>query len=183
MEEHQAAHLTYRSQQATEPATRDVYPLSWSWKSGSSYLMAVSPEHDSSDIQGGSDRGGGGQLLRLPAVPRLRPEPPTSRIARDLRRRRRYQVVVKFLPEAGPPRRGVPMAQEQGLDPAAGRQPHLRLQLSNTVEIKSRILAYGPPPSCSSRKPCAPRSHRNWGACSIPIGVPVEETSATRSSS
>jgi predicted DNA-binding transcriptional regulator YafY len=45
-EEHKAVHITYQSQQATEPATRDVYPYCLVRHKGALYLDAFAPEHD-----------------------------------------------------------------------------------------------------------------------------------------
>jgi len=45
-EERKSVHITYRSQQATEPATRDVYPYSLVRHKGWLYLMAFDPRHD-----------------------------------------------------------------------------------------------------------------------------------------
>ena len=41
-----AVHITYQSQRATEPATRDVYPYGLVRHKGSLYLVAFAPEHD-----------------------------------------------------------------------------------------------------------------------------------------
>ena len=46
IEDRRAVHITYRSQQATEPATRDVYPYGLTRHKGSLYLTALAPEHD-----------------------------------------------------------------------------------------------------------------------------------------
>jgi predicted DNA-binding transcriptional regulator YafY len=43
IDEHRAVHLTYQSQQATEPATRDVYPLRLVWHQDALYLIAATP--------------------------------------------------------------------------------------------------------------------------------------------
>jgi predicted DNA-binding transcriptional regulator YafY len=45
-EDHKAVHIAYQSQQATEPATRDVYPYCLVWNKGLLYLVAFAPEHD-----------------------------------------------------------------------------------------------------------------------------------------
>src|SRR5262249_18838029 len=47
IEDYKAVHITYRSDRATEPATRDVYPLRLiRHHNGALYLIAFSPEHD-----------------------------------------------------------------------------------------------------------------------------------------
>ena len=46
IEDCKAVHITYQSQQATEPATRDVYPYGLVRHKGSLYLVAFAPEHD-----------------------------------------------------------------------------------------------------------------------------------------
>ena len=45
-EEHKAVHISYQSLQATEPATRDVYPYSLVRHKGWLYLIAFDPRHD-----------------------------------------------------------------------------------------------------------------------------------------
>jgi predicted DNA-binding transcriptional regulator YafY len=45
IEDHKVVHLTYRSQQATEQATRDVYPLGWVRHRDALYLIAGGPDH------------------------------------------------------------------------------------------------------------------------------------------
>src|SRR5262249_53631535 len=44
IEDHKATHITYQSQRATEPATRDVYPLAMVRHKGAVYLLAGLPE-------------------------------------------------------------------------------------------------------------------------------------------
>jgi proteasome accessory factor B len=44
MEESKAVHILYRSQQATEPAFRDVYPYGMAYHRGSLYLVAFDPQ-------------------------------------------------------------------------------------------------------------------------------------------
>ena len=46
IEDRRAVHITYQSQHATEPVTRDVYPYGMAYHKGSLYLIAFAPEHD-----------------------------------------------------------------------------------------------------------------------------------------
>lgn len=46
IEDQLAVHITYESREATEPATRDVYPYAFVYHRGSLYLVAFAPEHD-----------------------------------------------------------------------------------------------------------------------------------------
>ncbi len=46
VDDRKAVVMTYQSRQATEPATRDVYPYILVWHKGSLYLLAFAPEHD-----------------------------------------------------------------------------------------------------------------------------------------
>lgn len=45
VEDGKAVHITYTSREATEPATRDVYPYGMVYHRGSLYLVAFAPEH------------------------------------------------------------------------------------------------------------------------------------------
>jgi len=46
IEDSKSVCITYQSQRATEPATRDVHPYVFTWHNGSLYLIAFAPDHD-----------------------------------------------------------------------------------------------------------------------------------------
>ncbi len=144
IEEHRATHITYRSQQATEPATRDVYPLKLVRNKGSLYLIAFAPEHD--DIRNY-------KVDRIEAAE-------VSSIIHQVHRDFDVQaylagslgiydgdddvtVVVKFLPAAAR------HASETNRHASQSETWHrdgsltVRFRLSSTVEIKSWVLGYG----------------------------------------
>jgi predicted DNA-binding transcriptional regulator YafY len=145
IQEYKATHITYRSDRATEPATRDVYPLKlFRNHTGALYLLAFAPEHDD---------------VRHYKVDRIE-DAEVSRVVFQIQRDfdvaahlagslgiydgdEDLTVVIKFLPQAAR------HARESGWHHSAEFTSQrdgsliLRLQLSSTVEIKSRVLAYG----------------------------------------
>jgi predicted DNA-binding transcriptional regulator YafY len=46
IEDRKAVHITYQSQRATEPTTREVFPYGLVYHRGSLYLVAFAPEHE-----------------------------------------------------------------------------------------------------------------------------------------
>ena len=144
IEEHRAVHIAYRSQQATEPATRDVYPLCWTWKTDALYLLAFSPEHDE---------------VRTYKVNRMEAVEVSSfifQVQRDFDPADYLSgslgiydgdgdiaVAIKFLPEAARHAQESRWHRSKVFTPQRDGSVVLRLRLSSTVEIKSRILAYG----------------------------------------
>lgn len=137
-------HVTYRSQRATEPATRDVYPLCWSWKGDSLYLMAFSPEHDE---------------VRTYKVDRMEAVEVSSFV---FQRHRDFDaavylsgslgvydgdedivVAIRFTPDAARHAQESAWHRSKSFAPQPDGGVILRLRLSSTVEIRSRVLAYG----------------------------------------
>ncbi len=45
IEERRIVQLTYQSERATEPVTRDVYPVGWVFHNSAAYLVADAPDH------------------------------------------------------------------------------------------------------------------------------------------
>jgi predicted DNA-binding transcriptional regulator YafY len=144
IEEHRAAHVTYRSLHATESATRDLYPLSWIWDAGSLYLLAFSPEDDRIKTY---------KVDRMEAVE-------VSNFVFQLHRdfdAAAYlsgslgiydgdgdiAVAIRFLPSAARHAQESRWHRSKVFTPQRDGSVILRLRLSSTVEIKSRILAYG----------------------------------------
>lgn len=144
IEDHRAAHITYRSQRATEPATRDVYPLSWTWQSQALYLLAFSPEHGE---------------IRTYKVDRIE-EVEVSNFVFQLHRDfdpaaylagslgiydgdGEIDVAIRFLPEAARHAQEARWHRSKAFEPQRDGSVILRLRLSSTVEIRGRVLAYG----------------------------------------
>jgi predicted DNA-binding transcriptional regulator YafY len=145
IEDFKAVHITYRSDRATESATRDVYPLRMiRHHNGALYLVAFAPEHD------------GYRTYKVDRIEAAEVSPIVFQRHRDFdaaafleRSLGIYDgdgdvtVAIRFLPAAAR------HAQESRWHKGAVFTPQrdggaiLRLRLSSTVEIKSRVLAYG----------------------------------------
>jgi predicted DNA-binding transcriptional regulator YafY len=144
IEDHRAVHLTYQSQQATEPMTRDVYPLGWRCHRDALYLIAAEP---------GLDRPKTYKVARMDAVE-------VSAFVHQLYRDFDIEafnsgsfgiydgddditVVVKFLPAVA--RYVSEKRWHKSQEETKHRDGSLtvRYRLSNTVEIKSWILGFG----------------------------------------
>jgi predicted DNA-binding transcriptional regulator YafY len=144
IDEHRAVHLTYQSQQATEPATRDVYPLRLVWHQDTLYLVAATP---------GQERPKTYKVDRIDAVE-------VSAFVHQLYRDFDIEaynsgsfgiydgdgditVVVKFLPAVA--RYVSEKRWHKSQEETKHRDGSLteRYRLSNTVEIKSWILGFG----------------------------------------
>ena len=144
IEEYRAVHLTYRSQQATEPATRDVYPLGWVRHRDALYLIAANP---------GQERPRTYKLDRIEAAE-------VSSIVHQLHRDFDIEaflsgsfgiydgegditVAVRFLPDAA--RYVSERRRHKSQEESRHRDGSLtvRFRLSNTVEIKSWVLGFG----------------------------------------
>jgi proteasome accessory factor B len=145
IEDRRAVHITYQSQRATEPATRDVYPYGLVRHKGSLYLAAFAPEHDQ---------------VRRYKVDRIEAIETTQFVFQrpaDFKLENLLAgsfgiydgdddvtVVVKFLPAV------VRYVQESQWHPSQALVPQrdgsllARFQLSSTVEIKSWVLSFGP---------------------------------------
>jgi predicted DNA-binding transcriptional regulator YafY len=144
IEDRKAVHITYQSQQATEPATRDVYPYGFARHKGSLYLVAFAVEREK---------------IRNYKVNRIEAAIATQFVFQrpadfDLpayfaKSFGVYDgdddvtVVVKFLPAA------VRYVQEsnwhssQVLTKQRDGSVLARFQLSSTVEIKSWVFSFG----------------------------------------
>jgi proteasome accessory factor B len=144
IEEYKAVHITYQSQQATEPATRDVYPLQLVRHKGSLYLLAFSPEHDE---------------VRTYKIDRIESVEVSAIV---FQRHRDFDVaahlagsvgiydgsgditvVVRFLPPAARYVSESHWHASQVLTSQRDGSLLARFQLSNTVEIKSWVLGFG----------------------------------------
>jgi predicted DNA-binding transcriptional regulator YafY len=144
IEDRRAVHITYQSQQATEPATRDIYPYALVHHKGSLYLIAFAPEHDQ---------------LRRYKIDRIDgietssfvfQRPADFDIADHLARSfgiydgvGDVTVVVRFLPAATRYVQESKWHPSQELTPQRDGSLLARFQLSSTVEIKSWVLGFG----------------------------------------
>jgi proteasome accessory factor B len=144
IEEHQAVHITYQSQRATEPVTRDVYPLALVRHKNALYLLAFAPEHDA---------------IRTYKVDRIEAVEVSSFIFQKYRDfdvaaylaksfgiydgDGDVEVVVKFLPPAARFASEAKWHASQDLTKQRDGSLILRLRLSSTVEFKSWVLSFG----------------------------------------
>jgi predicted DNA-binding transcriptional regulator YafY len=144
-EDRRAVHITYQSQQATEPATRDVYPYCLVRNNrGALYLFAFSPEHD---------------MVRNYKIDRMESVEVSSFI---FQRPRDFDieahlagsfgiydgsgdidVVVKFAPSAARYVLESKWHDSQVLTSQRDGSLLARFTLSSTVEIKSWVLSFG----------------------------------------
>jgi predicted DNA-binding transcriptional regulator YafY len=144
MEDRKAVLLTYQSQHATEPATRDVYPYCWVRHKGSLYLVALAVEHEA---------------IRHYKVGRV----DAAEITKFVFQRPvdfdmsaylvgafgiytgsdDVTVVVKFLPAAAGYVQESKWHASQVLTPERDGSLLARFTLSTTVEIKSWVLSFG----------------------------------------
>jgi predicted DNA-binding transcriptional regulator YafY len=145
IEDYKATHITYRSERATEPATRDVYPLRIARNhTGALYLVAAAPEHDAIRTYK-VDRIEAAEVSEV-VFQRYRDFDVSAYLAGSLGI---YDgdgdiaVVVKFLPAAARHARETRWHKSEVFAPQRDGSLVLRLRLSSTVEIKSRVLAYG----------------------------------------
>ena len=144
MEEHRAVHITYRSEQATEPATRDVYPLSWT---GRRTRCTCWPSPRSTTVFA---------RTRSTGSRRSRSAPSSSSCTATSMRRRTCRGRWGSTTATGTspwPSSSCPHAarhaqesrwhQSKVFTPQRDGSLILRLRLSSTVEIRGRVLAYG----------------------------------------
>ena len=144
IEDHKAVHVTYRSERATEPATRDLYPLGLIHHKGALYLAAFSPEHD--DVR----------TYKVDRMDAAVVSPFIFQRHRDFDARAFLEhslgiydgdgdisVAVRFLPAAARHAQESRWHRSQVFTPQRDGSVILRLRLSSTVEIKSRVLSYG----------------------------------------
>jgi predicted DNA-binding transcriptional regulator YafY len=144
IEDRKAVHITYQSQQATEPATRDVYPYGFLRHKGSLYLDAFAPEHDQ------VRRYKIDRIVEIEVSSFVFQRPPDYDIAAQLARSfgiyggdEDVTVVVKFLPAAARYVQESNWHHSQALTKERDRSLLARFQLSSTVEIKSWVLSFG----------------------------------------
>jgi predicted DNA-binding transcriptional regulator YafY len=144
IEDRKAVHITYQSQQATEPATRDVYPYGFVRHKGSLYLAAFAPEHDQVRHY---------KIDRIDAIETssfVFQKPADFNIADHLAGAfgiydgdENVTVVVKFLPAAARYVQESKWHHSQALTRERDGSVLARFQLSSTVEIKSWVLGFG----------------------------------------
>jgi predicted DNA-binding transcriptional regulator YafY len=144
IEDRKAVHITYQSQQATEPTTRDVYPYGLVRHKGSLYLAAFAPEHEQIRHY---------KIDRMDAIEVSKfvfQRPADFEIADHLAGSfgiydgdENVTVVVKFLPAAARYVRESKWHHSQALTPLRDGSLLARFQLSTTVEIKSWVLSFG----------------------------------------
>jgi predicted DNA-binding transcriptional regulator YafY len=145
IEDYRAVHISYRSERATEPASRDVYPLMLiRHHNGALYLVAFSPEHDDYRTYK-VDRIEAAEVSQL-VFQRHRDFDAEAFLERSLGiydGDEDIAVAIKFLPAAA--RHTQESRWHKSADFTSQRDGGviLHLQLSSTVEIKSRVLAYG----------------------------------------
>jgi predicted DNA-binding transcriptional regulator YafY len=145
IEEYKATHITYRSERATEPATRDVYPLRLvRLGNGALYLLAVDPQQD--DVRTYKvDRIEAAEVSEL-IFERFRDFDVAAYLERSLGI---YDgdddvgVVIRFLPAAARHARETRWHKSESFSPQRDGSLILRLHLSSTIEIRSRVLSYG----------------------------------------
>lgn len=145
IDDYKAVHITYRSEHSTEAATRDVYPLRLVRNyTGALYLVAVAPQDDAIKTY---------KVDRIEAVAisafvfqRYRDYDVEARLAGSLGI---YDgdgdiaVVIRFLPSSSRHARESRWHTSEVFEPQRDGGLILRLRLSSTVEIKSRVLGYG----------------------------------------
>ncbi|MHB1560561.1 MAG: helix-turn-helix transcriptional regulator [Isosphaeraceae bacterium] len=145
IEEYRAVHITYQSDQSTEPATRDVYPLRIIRKdTGALYLVAFAPEDDQK------------KTYKLDRIDAVEISSFVFQIHRDFDVDAflagslgiydgddDLAVVIRFHPTAARHARESRWHRTEVFEPQRDGSLVLRLRLSSTVEIRSRVLAYG----------------------------------------
>jgi predicted DNA-binding transcriptional regulator YafY len=144
IEDRKAIHITYQSQGATEPATRDVYPYGLVRHRGSLYLIAFAPEHDQV------------RLYKIDRIESVAVDAFTFQRPRDFDMAKHLAgsfgiydgdhevtVVVKFLPAAARYVLESRWHRSQVLTRQRDGSLLARFQLSSTVEIKSWVLGFG----------------------------------------
>lgn len=144
IEDSKAAHITYQSAAATEPATRDVYPLALVVHRSSLYLIAHSPEH-------GKPRTYKMDRLTDVEVSELKVEPPGEFSVEGYLQKSfgifqgegDVRVVVKFAARVARYVSESTWHVSQKLTPAADGSVLAEFQLSTTEEIKHWILSFG----------------------------------------
>ncbi len=143
IEDYKAAHITYQSDQATEAATREVYPLKLVRNyTGALYLRAIAPEEEAIKTY---------KVDRIEAVEvsefvfqRYRDLDAAASLAGSLGI---YDgdgdiaVTIRFLPAAARYARETRWHKSEAFTAQKDGGVILRLRLSSTVEIRSRVLS------------------------------------------
>jgi predicted DNA-binding transcriptional regulator YafY len=144
IEDRKAVHITYQSQQATEPATRDVYPYGLLRHKGSLYLDAFAPEHER------VRRYKIDRIVEIEVSSFIFQRPSDYDIAAQLARSfgiydgdDDVTVIVKFLPAVARYVQESNWHASQVLTPQRDGSLLARFQLSSTVEIKSWVFSFG----------------------------------------
>jgi predicted DNA-binding transcriptional regulator YafY len=145
IEDYRAIHITYQSDRATEPATRDVYPMQLVRNhTGALYLVAVAPE-DGAIKTYKVDRIEAAEVSEF-VFQRYRDFDVAAYLAGSLGI---YDgdgdiaVAIQFLPVAARHAREARWHKTEAFTHQRDGSLILRLRLSSTVEIKSRVLSYG----------------------------------------
>lgn len=145
IEDHKIVHITYQSASATEPATREVYPLKLVRNhTGSLYLRAFTPESEGIKTY---------KIDRIEAVEvssfvfqRYRDVDAVASLSGSLGiydGTGEVAVTIEFLPAAARHARESRWHRSAEFTALRDGGLILRLRLSSTVEIKSRVLSYG----------------------------------------
>jgi predicted DNA-binding transcriptional regulator YafY len=176
IEDHKAVHVTYRSLNATEPATRDLYPLSWLWKPDALYLLARSPED------------GRVKTYKVDRMDEVEVSNFVFQVDRDFDAAAYLSgslgiydgdgdiaVAIKFLPAAARHAQEARWHQSKVFTQQRDGSVVLRMRLSSTVEIKSRVLSYG-----SNAVVLEPESLRNEIAAELERMIPSYRAPAAR---
>lgn len=138
--------LRYRSQHATEAASRTVYPLGWVWHSGALYLVAHAPEHDEQRLYK-VDRMEVADVLKLKFIP-----PPDFSMARYLADaigvyrgdgRAAQTVRIRFLPAVARAVQEKRYHASQRQSPERDGSVTAEFTLAVTPELKSWLLSWG----------------------------------------
>jgi predicted DNA-binding transcriptional regulator YafY len=146
IEDHKATHISYRSERATEPATRDVYLLRLvRHHTGALYLVAVDPHQGDDPRTYKVDRIDAAEVSEF-VFQRFRDFDVAAFLERSLGiydGDDDLNVVIRFLPAAARHARETRWHKTETFSPQRDGSLILRLRLSSIVEIKSRVLGYG----------------------------------------
>lgn len=145
IEDYRAVHITYQSDQSTEPATRDVYPLRIIRKdNGALYLVAFAPGDDQKKTYK-IDRMEAAEISSF-VFQVHRDFDVDAYLAGSLGiydGNDDLAVAIRFHPTAARHARESRWHRTEVFEPQRDGSLILRLRLSSTVEIRSRVLAYG----------------------------------------
>jgi predicted DNA-binding transcriptional regulator YafY len=185
IEDFRAIHITYRSGRATEPATRDVYPLRLiRHHNGALYLVAFAPEDDDY------------RTFKVDRIEAAEISPFVFQRHRDFdveafleRSLGIYDgdgdiaVAIRFLPAAARHAQESRWHKSKVFTPQRDGGVILRMRLSSTVEVKSRVLAYGAAAVVlepeSLRDEIAAELERTLGAYRAPAARPARDRASS----